>query len=85
MLQLFEECRCRATFFVLGWVAERNPALVREIVQAGHEVACHSYGNRRVSSLNPEEFRNDLRRARRSIEDATGGADTRMSCPDVFH
>ena len=72
VLQMFEQFHCRATFFVLGWVAERNRALVREIAEAGHEVACHSYAHRRVSSLTPEEFRNDLRRARDLIEDAAG-------------
>jgi polysaccharide deacetylase family protein (PEP-CTERM system associated) len=72
ILEIFEEYRCRATFFVLGWIAERDPALVREIVKAGHEVACHSYSHRRVSSLSPEEFREDLRRARAVIEDAAG-------------
>jgi polysaccharide deacetylase family protein (PEP-CTERM system associated) len=72
ILQIFEEYRCRATFFLLGWVAERDPALVREIVKAGHEVASHSYGHRRVSLLSPEEFREDLRRARAVIEDAAG-------------
>jgi polysaccharide deacetylase family protein (PEP-CTERM system associated) len=72
VLQMFEEYGCRATFFVLGWVAERYPALVREIVEAGHEVGCHSYAHRRVSSLSPEEFRDDLLRARNLIEDAAG-------------
>ena len=71
-LRIFEEYRCRATFFVLGWVAERNPALVREIVDAGHEVACHSYSHHRVSTLTPAEFREDLRHARGVIEDAAG-------------
>jgi polysaccharide deacetylase family protein (PEP-CTERM system associated) len=72
VLQIFEEYRCRATFFLLGWVAEREPQLVRDIVRAGHEVACHSYSHRRVSSLTPEEFREDLRRSRAAIEDAAG-------------
>jgi polysaccharide deacetylase family protein (PEP-CTERM system associated) len=72
VLEMFEEYRCRATFFILGWVAEREPDLVREIARAGHEVACHSYSHRRVSSLTPEEFRRDLRRARATIEDAAG-------------
>jgi polysaccharide deacetylase family protein (PEP-CTERM system associated) len=72
VLRIFEEYGCRATFFVLGWVAERDPRLVREIAEAGHEVACHSYSHRRVSSLVPEEFREDLRRARIAIEDAAG-------------
>ena len=72
VLRIFEEYGCRATFFVLGWVAEREPALVREIMEAGHEVACHSYSHRRVSSLTPEDFREDLRHARAVIEDAAG-------------
>jgi polysaccharide deacetylase family protein (PEP-CTERM system associated) len=72
VLQIFEEFRCRATFFILGWVAEREPELVRDIARAGHEVACHSYSHRRVSTLTPEEFREDLRRARAVIEDAAG-------------
>ncbi len=72
VLEMFDEYGCRATFFVLGWVAERNTHLVREIKEAGHEVACHSYAHRRVSTLTPEEFREDLRRARAVIEDAAG-------------
>ena len=58
--------------FVLGWVAERDPALIREIVQAGHELACHSYAHRHVTTLTPDQFREDLRRARSIIEDAGG-------------
>jgi polysaccharide deacetylase family protein (PEP-CTERM system associated) len=72
VLGLLERHGWRATFFVLGWVAERDPELVREIARAGHEVACHSYAHRRVTSMRPEEFRDDLRRARGSIEDVTG-------------
>jgi polysaccharide deacetylase family protein (PEP-CTERM system associated) len=72
VLQLLGEYKCRATFFILGWVAERNPGLIREIFDAGHEVACHSYNHRRVTSLTPKEFRADLRRARIAIEDAIG-------------
>jgi polysaccharide deacetylase family protein (PEP-CTERM system associated) len=70
ILGLFAKYNWRATFFVLGWVAERDAALVREIAGAGHELACHSYAHRRVFSLQPEEFREDLRRARGLIEDA---------------
>jgi polysaccharide deacetylase family protein (PEP-CTERM system associated) len=70
ILKLFDEHKCHATFFVLGWVAEREPGLLRDIARAGHELACHSYAHRRVFSLRPEEFREDLRRARGLIEDA---------------
>jgi polysaccharide deacetylase family protein (PEP-CTERM system associated) len=72
ILRIFEEHGCRGTFFILGWVAERDPRLVREIAEAGHEIACHSYSHRRVVSLTPEEFRRDLQRARKAIEDAAG-------------
>jgi polysaccharide deacetylase family protein (PEP-CTERM system associated) len=72
VLDLFAEHDCRATFFVLGWVAEREPRLVREIAERGHEVACHSYAHRRVFTMTRAEFREDLRRARAAIEDAAG-------------
>ncbi len=72
ILRIFEEHGCRGTFFVLGWVAERDPKLVREIADAGHEIACHSYSHRRVITLSPDEFRQDLQRARMVIEDAAG-------------
>ena len=72
ILDLFEKHGWRATFFVLGWVAEREPALLRDIAKAGHELGCHSYAHRRVFSLQPEEFRDDVRRARGLIEDAAG-------------
>ena len=71
-LALLERTGCRATFFVLGWVAEREPALVRELVEAGHEIACHSHLHRRLQTLKPSEFREDLRRSRDAIEDASG-------------
>jgi polysaccharide deacetylase family protein (PEP-CTERM system associated) len=72
ILQILEEYNFRATFFVLGWVAEHDPELIREIVNAGHEIACHSYAHRMVHTLAPEEFRRDLRRARETIEEAAG-------------
>jgi polysaccharide deacetylase family protein (PEP-CTERM system associated) len=72
VLDLFQELGARATFFVLGYVAEQEPALVREILSAGHEVGCHSHMHRRVWTMTPEEFRDDIRRARAAIEDAGG-------------
>jgi len=72
VLELLDRNRCRATFFVLGWVAEREPALVREIAHAGHELACHSHLHRLLYQLSPAEFRDDLRRSRGAIEDAGG-------------
>ncbi len=72
VLDLFDECGVKATFFTLGWVAERFPALVREIVDRGHEAACHSYWHRLVYKLTREEFREDTHRAKSRIEDAAG-------------
>jgi len=74
VLALFAEADVRATFFTLGWVAERYPALMRRIADAGHEVASHGYDHARVFTLSPEGFRADLRRSRALIEDASGQA-----------
>ncbi len=73
LLEIFERRQVRATFFVLGWVAEHFPSLVAEIRSAGHELASHGYGHQLVYSISPEEFRTDLRRAREAIEAAAGG------------
>jgi polysaccharide deacetylase family protein (PEP-CTERM system associated) len=56
----------KATFFTLGWIAERYPQLVRSIVAEGHELASHGYGHERVTDLTPEAFDADIRRAKRS-------------------
>ena len=72
LLDLFAREQVRATFFVLGWVAERFPGLVRTIASAGHEVGSHGYGHRLVYSQSPEEFREDIRRAKAAIESASG-------------
>ncbi len=72
ILDLFDEKNVRGTFFILGWVAERRPGLVREIARRGHEIACHSYWHRLVYDLSPAEFRDDTRRAVRAIADACG-------------
>jgi len=74
LLALFEKKGARATFFVVGWVAERERALLREIVSAGHEVASHSYSHKELFVLDRESFRADLRRAQHALEDATGVA-----------
>ena len=72
MLAIFEEFRVRSTFFVLGWVAERHPQLVRTIATAGHEVASHGYAHRLIYDQTPAAFRDDVRRAKAIIEDAAG-------------
>lgn len=74
VLQLFADKGVKATFFTLGWVAEREPSLIRRIVDAGHEIANHGYAHDRVYALGREQFRSDIRRARALIEDAAGQA-----------
>jgi polysaccharide deacetylase family protein (PEP-CTERM system associated) len=72
LLDLFAEARVEATFFVLGWVAERHKDLVARIARAGHPIASHSYWHRLVYDLTPAEFRDDLRRAKDILEAAAG-------------
>ena len=72
ILELLARRGATGTFFTLGWVADRYPSLVRQIRDAGHEVASHGYGHERITGLAPEVFREDVRRARRSLEDACG-------------
>ena len=74
LLDLLAEHDVRATFFVLGWVAERYPALVRRIAAAGHEIASHGYGHRLVYDQTPAAFRDDVRRAKALLEEAAGMA-----------
>ena len=72
LLELFAARNVTATFFVIGWVAERFPALVRQIAAAGHELACHSYWHRLIYELDPQGFREDTRRAKDVIEQIAG-------------
>jgi polysaccharide deacetylase family protein (PEP-CTERM system associated) len=76
VLALFAEHRVKATFFTLGWVAERYPALIRRIVAGGHELASHGVAHFRADEQAPEVFRADVRRARQILEDAGGSAVT---------
>lgn len=72
ILDLLENAGVRGTFFILGWVAERQPALVRAIHAAGHEIGCHSYAHRLIYEQTPQQFRTDLRLARLVLEDILG-------------
>lgn len=72
LLDLFDEFKVRSTFFILGWVAERHPALVREIAARGHEIASHGYAHRLIYDQTPTAFRDDVRRAKHLLEDASG-------------
>jgi polysaccharide deacetylase family protein (PEP-CTERM system associated) len=72
LLDLFARRNIHGTFFVLGWLAERRPDLVRKLATAGHEIACHGYCHRFIGSQTREEFRQDVRRAKAVLEDLTG-------------
>jgi len=72
LLALLAAQKAKATFFILGWVAERHPGLVERIVAGGHEVASHGYGHEMITSQTPEQFREDVRRAKRVLEEITG-------------
>ena len=72
LLDALERGGHRATFFALGWIAERYPHLLREVVRRGHEVGLHGNLHRRADELTPEEFRSDVREARRRVERACG-------------
>jgi len=72
LLSLLEAHAVRATFFVLGWVAERDPPLIRSLAQAGHEIASHGYGHRHLSRLTPDAFRDDVARSLGILQDCTG-------------
>ena len=72
VLALLDRHSTLATFFIVGWVAERHPRLVRKIAAAGHEIACHSYAHQLVYSLTPAEFRKDTLRATAALSDAVG-------------
>jgi polysaccharide deacetylase family protein (PEP-CTERM system associated) len=72
LLEIFADARVRATFFALGWVAERFGEVVRRIAAAGHEVASHGYAHRLIYDQTPGAFRADVRRAKEVLESATG-------------
>lgn len=74
LLDVIESAGARATCFVLGWVAERYPGLVRKIHERGHEVACHGYSHRLIYRQAPEVFRQETLTAKGMLEDATGTA-----------
>jgi polysaccharide deacetylase family protein (PEP-CTERM system associated) len=72
ILGMLDEHGAKATFFTLGWIAERFPHVVRTIAAEGHEVASHGYGHERVSDLTPEQFTADVHRAKQVLEDLCG-------------
>jgi polysaccharide deacetylase family protein (PEP-CTERM system associated) len=74
LLACLDRHTVRGTFFVLGWLAEHRPEVVRAIARAGHEIASHGFRHQRVTSLTPESFREDLHSSKRALEDLIGDA-----------
>lgn len=72
ILQMFADHQVSATFFTLGWVAERYPRVLRQIAEAGHEVASHGYEHVKVHTQEPDAFREDIRKTKRILEDISG-------------
>ena len=72
ILELLANHSTKATFFALGWLAERHPSVIRAVSAAGHEIACLGYGHELVAAQTPQIFRQDIRRAKRILEDVTG-------------
>src|SRR4051794_31030949 len=72
ILALFEQQNVQATFFTLGWIAERYPAMIRRIIAGGHELASHGYGHLRASDQTESEFRQDVSSSKAILEDIGG-------------
>ena len=81
VLAMFGEAGVRGTFFTLGWIAKRYPALIRRIADAGHEIASHGWDHMRVFRMTPKQFADDLSRSRAAIEDAAGQQITGYRAP----
>lgn len=81
ILDLFDEAGVKATFFTLGWIAERNKAAMRAIVERGHELASHGYDHTRVFTFTRQQFSDDLAKSRAILEDAGGCAITGYRAP----
>jgi polysaccharide deacetylase family protein (PEP-CTERM system associated) len=81
LLQVCDDLGIRATFFILGWLAEQDPQLVRRIAAAGHEIGSHSYAHPIVYELDPEAFREDTRRGRDAVAQALGEAPVAYRAP----
>jgi polysaccharide deacetylase family protein (PEP-CTERM system associated) len=77
LLDILDHADVRATFFVVGWIAERHPRLLEDVRSAGHEIGSHSYGHQRAYALGPDAFRDDFRRSVRALA-ASGGAPITM-------
>ena len=74
ILDILEKRNIKATFFIVGWIADRYPRLVQKVFDQGHEIGCHSYWHRKVYDLTPQVFKEDTQRAKSTLEDITGHA-----------
>jgi len=81
ILDLLQQQGAHATFFILGWVAERQPGLIRQIAERGHEIASHGYGHDLIYTLTPAQFRSDVERGKKLLEDVTGQRVTGYRAP----
>lgn len=72
VMDILDECALKATFFVLGWVAERHPELVRRMSKEGHEVCCHGFSHQRITAMTQQEFADDLDRSKKLLQDLSG-------------
>ena len=81
ILTMLADCGARATFFTLGWVAERYPQLVRRIVEQGHELASHGFAHQRASDQDEGAFLSDIARAKATLEDISGACVTGYRAP----
>lgn len=81
ILEMFDGADVKATFFTLGWVAQRHPRLMRRIAERGHEIASHGWDHARVFTLTKSEFAEDLKKTKQVLEDATGSAVTGYRAP----
>lgn len=72
VLQIFDDYSVKATFFIVGWIAEKFPGTVKKIQSEGHDIACHSYWHRKVYDLTPGEFKEDTVKAKETLENITG-------------
>jgi polysaccharide deacetylase family protein (PEP-CTERM system associated) len=81
IIDLFAQAQVKATFFTLGWVAQRHPAMIRRIADAGHEIASHGYDHARVFTFDRRQFAEDIRKARAILEDCSGQQVTGYRAP----
>lgn len=72
LLELLDRHEAAGTFFILGWLADRHPGVVRKLADAGHEIASHGWWHRRVTAMEPEEFRSEVRSSKAVLEDVSG-------------